>query len=104
MIAPLSEAEMAELAQTLPSWMIDEVRKALYRRLAFTTFGEALAAMVRIGVEADKGDHHPEWANVYGTVDIWLTTHDAGGISKRDTDLAHTIDRMYPAHPPPGEP
>jgi 4a-hydroxytetrahydrobiopterin dehydratase len=57
-------------------------------------FAQALALMVRIGVEADKRDHHPEWSNVYNRIDIWLTTHDAGGISTRDIALAGVIDAM----------
>ncbi len=53
--------------------------------------------MVRIGIEAEKVDHHPEWWNVYGTIDIWLTTHDEGCISERDVALASAIDAMFPA-------
>ncbi|MCW4460911.1 4a-hydroxytetrahydrobiopterin dehydratase [Sphingomonas sp. BT-65] len=88
----VTPAEIAALA----AWTVDPVRQALHRRLQFATFGEALGAMVRIGVEADKEDHHPEWSNVFGTIDIWLTTHDAGGISARDLALARTIDLMFP--------
>lgn len=96
MTAILSDSDLAELGLQHPAWMIDEPRKALHRRLTFATFGEALAAMVRIGVEADKADHHPEWSNVYGTIDIWLTTHDVDGISDRDVSLARAIDGMFP--------
>ena len=84
----------------VPGWSFDPARDAIHRRLVFSTFGEALAAMVRIGVEADKSDHHPEWSNVYGTIDIWLTTHDLGGVSDRDIDLALIIDRIYPCFEP----
>ena len=92
----LSKNELADLASRQPAWSFDASRKALHRRLVFTTFGEALAAMVRIGVEADKADHHPEWSNVFGTIDIWLTTHDSGGVSAIDRALAELIDGMYP--------
>ncbi|HEX7854893.1 MAG TPA: 4a-hydroxytetrahydrobiopterin dehydratase [Sphingobium sp.] len=94
---PRAETTLAAAIAALSAWTVDPVRKALYRRLQFATFGEALAAMVRIGIEADKADHHPEWTNVYATIDIWLTTHDEGGISKRDVALADTIDTMFPA-------
>lgn len=90
---------MVTAIAALSAWTVDPDRKALYRRLQFATFGEALAAMVRIGVEADKTDHHPEWSNVYGTIDIWLTTHDEGGISGRDIALARMIDAMFPTGP-----
>jgi 4a-hydroxytetrahydrobiopterin dehydratase len=49
---------------------------------------------VRIGIEAEKADHHPEWFNVYNKLDIWLTTHDAGGVSEKDLALAKIIDRL----------
>lgn len=92
----LSEHDLADVPSRLPAWNVDGPRNALHRRLVFETFGEALAAMVRIGVEADKADHHPEWANVFGTIDIWLTTHDVGGVSERDLALAIQIDGMFP--------
>lgn len=94
-----TSGELARLATSLPAWAYDPERRALRRRLRFGSFGEALAAMVRIGVEAEKADHHPEWTNVYDTVDIWLTTHDAGGVSPRDEALASLIDRTFPDQP-----
>ncbi len=50
--------------------------------------------MVQIALEAEKADHHPEWTNVYNRIDIWLTTQDTGGVSVRDVELAHVIDRL----------
>lgn len=76
----------------LPAWRYDADRKAFQRSLRFADFSEALGAMVRIGLEAEKADHHPEWANVYNRLDIWLTTHDAGDVSTRDLALARRID------------
>ena len=92
----LSERDLAELTSTLPAWSLERDRRALHRRLKLSSFGEAIGAMVRIGIEAEKADHHPEWSNVYDTIDIWLTTHDADGVSHRDTNLANVIDRMFP--------
>ena len=80
----------------LPLWTYDEGRRALYRRITFRDFAEALGAMVRIGVAAERADHHPEWSNVYNRLDIWLTTHDTGGDSERDVALARVIDAMVP--------
>jgi 4a-hydroxytetrahydrobiopterin dehydratase len=88
-----SEQRAAELAQ-IPAWRFDESRNALYRKLVFRDFAEALAFMVRVGVEAEKADHHPEWSNVYNRLEIWLTTHDAGGVSQRDIALAKIVDAM----------
>jgi len=50
--------------------------------------------MTRIAIKADKVDHHPEWFNVYSRVDITLTTHDCGGLSMRDVDLANFIEQI----------
>lgn len=97
MIAPLSLPELNQHLVSLPGWSYDEARKALYRRVALADFAEALALMVRIGVEAEKADHHPEWFNVYNRIDIWLTTHDADGVSVRDIVLAKKIDFFAPA-------
>lgn len=94
MIQPLSDTALQDALAALPQWTHDAGRKALHRRIVTGDFAEALALMVRIGVEADKRDHHPEWSNVYNKLDIWLTTHDAKGISQRDVDLAQVIDRM----------
>lgn len=57
-------------------------------------FSAAFALMVRIALEAEKADHHPEWSNVYNSIEIWLTTHDADEVSARDVRLAVIIDAM----------
>jgi 4a-hydroxytetrahydrobiopterin dehydratase len=94
MIEALSDTALTEALAQLPAWNHDPARKAIHRRIVLDDFAQALALMVRIGVEADKRDHHPEWSNVYNRIDIWLTTHDAGGISTRDIALAGVIDAM----------
>lgn len=94
MTKSLSDAERQEALRNLPLWIYDHQRRALYRRISFLNFVEAMAALVRIGFAAEKADHHPEWANVYNLLDIWLTTHDAGGVSERDFRLARDIDAL----------
>jgi len=98
MIQALSNERRDALLGALSDWRYVPDRKAIHRQLRFADFGQALGAMVRIGLEAEKADHHPEWANVYNSLDIWLTTHDAGGVSTRDLDLAQKIDEIAPAH------
>ena len=72
--------------------MWKETDNKLYRKFEFSDFSEAFSFMTRVALVAEKMDHHPEWFNVYGTVDIALTTHDASGLSLRDIDLATQID------------
>jgi len=90
----LSKIERDQALLALPEWTYVEDRAALHRRLVLEDFSAALGLMVRIGIEAEKADHHPEWFNVYNKLDIWLTTHDAGGLSEKDLALARVIDRL----------
>jgi len=76
----------------LPDWTYDEARKALFRHIVLADFSAAFAVMTRVALAAEQQDHHPEWSNVYNRIDIWLTTHDAGGVSARDVAMAETID------------
>ncbi|AYJ86278.1 4a-hydroxytetrahydrobiopterin dehydratase [Sphingomonas paeninsulae] len=94
MIEQLNEAERATALDSLCEWDFDEARDALTRQFAFADFSEAFGFMARVALLADKADHHPEWSNVYNRVDILLTTHDAGGLSHRDVDLATAIDKL----------
>ncbi|WP_315761331.1 4a-hydroxytetrahydrobiopterin dehydratase [Sphingomonas sp. Y38-1Y] len=94
MIEPLSEAERVEALEDLPDWDHDEGRDAITRSFAFVDFSEAFGFMTRVALLAEKADHHPEWSNVYNRVEILLTTHDAGGLSARDIDLAQAIDAL----------
>jgi len=90
----LSEAERADALDALPDWDFVEERDAIRRRFAFKDFGEAFGFMARVALLAEKADHHPEWSNVWNRVDVLLTTHDAGGLSHRDIDLAAAIDAL----------
>jgi 4a-hydroxytetrahydrobiopterin dehydratase len=91
---PLSEAERAEALDGLPDWDYDEARDAILRRFTFADFSEAFAFMTRVALLAEKADHHPEWSNVWNRVDVLLTTHDAGGLSGRDVEMAQAIDGL----------
>lgn len=67
----------------------------LYRKFQFSNFSEAFAFMTRVAIEAEKMDHHPLWANVWNTVEIWLSTHDAGDVvTEKDHRLAEKIDQL----------
>ncbi|QHL91746.1 4a-hydroxytetrahydrobiopterin dehydratase [Sphingomonas changnyeongensis] len=94
MVEQLDEAQRAAALDRLGEWDYDEARDALTRRFLFADFSEAFAFMTRVALAAEKADHHPEWSNVWNRVDILLTTHDAGGLSQRDVDLARTIDAL----------
>lgn len=91
-IPVLTAAEISSALAALPAWSMDEGK--LFRRVEFRNFSEAFGFMARVSLLAETQGHHPEWFNVYRRVDIWLTTHDAGGVTERDTRLAQAIDRV----------
>ena len=91
-IEPLSEAEREDALEGLPDWDFDDNRDAITRTFTFADFSEAFAFMTRVALAAEKADHHPEWSNVWNRVEIALTTHDAGGLSHRDIEMAEAID------------
>ena len=93
-IEPLSQAEREDALEGLPDWDFDEGRDAIIRGFAFADFSEAFAFMARVALLAEKADHHPEWSNVWNRVEIALTTHDAGGLSHRDIEMAEAIDAL----------
>ena len=77
--------------------MWQEADNKLYRKFQFKNFSEAFAFMTRVAIEAEKMDHHPLWTNVYNTVEVWLSTHDAGNIvTDKDHKLAAKIDTLLP--------
>jgi 4a-hydroxytetrahydrobiopterin dehydratase len=93
-IEQLSEAERADALDGLPDWDYDDSRDAITRSIVFTDFAEAFGFMTQVALIAEKADHHPEWKNVWNRVEILLTTHDAGGLSERDIELAEAIDAI----------
>lgn len=75
--------------------MWSEQDNKLYRKFSFKDFNEAFAFMTRVAMLAEKMDHHPLWTNVYNTVELWLSTHDAGDIvTEKDHKLAAKIDAI----------
>jgi 4a-hydroxytetrahydrobiopterin dehydratase len=75
--------------------MWTEQDNSLHRRFSFRDFSEAFAFMTRVAIEAEKMNHHPRWTNVWNTVDIWLSTHDAGDVvTEKDRKLADRIDKL----------
>ena len=93
-VPQLTEAERGEALASLPEWSLRDDKLAIVRRFRFADFSQAFAFMARVALIAEKRDHHPEWANVYNRVEITLTTHDAGGLSRRDVEMAAAIDAL----------
>lgn len=88
-----AEAREAAL-QELPGWTATSGREAIARTFVFKDFNEAFGFMTRAALVAEKRDHHPEWRNVYKTVEVVLTTHDAGGVTALDVGLAKTMNAI----------
>ena len=78
----------------LSGWSDVPGRDAIAKTFTFGNFSEAFGFMTRVALVAEKLDHHPEWFNVYKTVDVTLSTHDAGGLTERDVKLAMAMDRI----------
>ena len=93
-VPQLTDAERDAALAALPAWRLREAGLAIERELKFADFNEAFGFMTRVALLADKHDHHPEWSNVYNRVAITLTTHDAGGLSARDVQMARAIDAL----------
>jgi 4a-hydroxytetrahydrobiopterin dehydratase len=77
----------------LPGWSLAADGLSISRTFTFKNFSEAFAFMTRSALAAEKLDHHPEWSNVYKTVDVRLNTHDAGGLTELDFELARRMSR-----------
>jgi 4a-hydroxytetrahydrobiopterin dehydratase len=91
----LDKPQALPLLAALPQWQYDEARGAITREFRFADFVQAFAFMTQIALAAEQRNHHPEWSNVYNRVRITLTTHDAGGLTQRDIDLAGVADQAY---------
>lgn len=88
----LSDARIEEALGGLEGWSLREGK--LHRELRFRDFGEAFAFMTRVALVAEKMDHHPEWTNVYRRVVIDLVSHDAGGVTERDLEMARRVNEL----------
>ncbi len=88
----LEDADLARRLEALPDWSLEEGK--LYRAFEFGDFVSAFGFMSSAALVAERMNHHPEWFNVYGTVRVHLTTHDAGGLSELDFDLAAEMNRI----------
>jgi 4a-hydroxytetrahydrobiopterin dehydratase len=78
----------------LSGWTEAKGRDAITRKFTFKDFNEAFGFMTRAALVAEKMDHHPEWFNVYKTVEVTLSTHDAGGVTELDVKLAETMNKL----------
>jgi 4a-hydroxytetrahydrobiopterin dehydratase len=94
MAKPLSDAERKELLPGLDGWSMVEGRDAIAKTFRFTDFNQAFGFMTRVALAAERMNHHPEWRNAWHTVEVTLTTHSAGGLTRRDVELAQTMDRL----------
>ncbi|WP_321389526.1 4a-hydroxytetrahydrobiopterin dehydratase [Emcibacter sp.] len=88
----LDEDDIKEALAELPGWEKLEDRDAIRKSFKFEDFAEAFSFMTRIALRAEKMDHHPEWSNVYNRVEVTLTTHDLGGVTLKDVQLARFIN------------
>lgn len=79
---------------TIPGWTEVQGRDAIGKTFVFKDFNEAFGFMARTALVAEKMDHHPEWRNVYKTVEVMLSTHDAGGVSALDIELAKAMNAI----------
>jgi len=88
----LSDDELHKALADLPGWAVKENK--LHREYKFADFASAFGFMTIAAIKIEKMDHHPEWFNVYNRVHVDLTTHDSGGITKKDADLAQVLEQI----------
>ena len=88
----LSKTEVTNKLKKLSGWKLMKGRNAITKTFKFKNFTEAFGWMTSMALYAEKKDHHPEWFNVYNTVEVTLSTHDAGGVTQLDIDLAKKMN------------
>ncbi len=88
----LSETEIQEKLKDIDGWEYQD--NAIHTTFEFKDFKDAFSVMTRIAFEAELQNHHPDWSNVYKTLQISLSTHDAGGVTDKDFKLAKTIEEI----------
>jgi 4a-hydroxytetrahydrobiopterin dehydratase len=89
----LDDATVGSRLEQLAGWDLDEGR--LHRRFEFADFVQAFGFMASVALVAERMNHHPDWSNSYRTVEIHLSSHDVGGLSERDFELAGHIGAIY---------
>ena len=89
---PLTELQIRSMLQDLDGW--EYADNAIHTSFEFKDFKDAFSVMTRIAFEAERLNHHPDWSNVYNTLQISLSTHDAGGVTENDFELAKIIDAL----------
>lgn len=94
MTEKLAPAALTSALSGLGHWTHDAGADAISRKFRFENFVEAFGFMARVALLAEKAGHHPDWSNSYNEVTITLSTHDAGGLSQKDIDLARAIDTI----------
>ena len=92
MTAKLDKAQRASALKELQGWHEEPKRDAITKTFVFGNFVEAFGFMTQVALVAERMDHHPEWSNVYKTVNVLLTTHDAGGLTSKDVELARAME------------
>ena len=90
----LSKTEVANKLKRLSGWKLVKGRNAITKTFKFKNFTEAFGWMTSMALYAEKKDHHPEWFNVYSTVEVILSTHDAGGVTNLDLDMADQMNKI----------
>ena len=88
----LSQIDIDEYLKDLPGWSV--VNEKLHKEFQFESFNQAFGFMTRAAMEIEKMNHHPEWFNVYNRITIELTTHDVGGITKNDVNMAKILNSL----------
>ena len=91
---PLVGVERAKALHELHGWAEAKGRDAITKTYQFKSFSQAWGFMSRVALYAEKEDHHPEWTNVYGRVDVTLSTHTAGGVTEKDVALAQKMEAL----------
>ena len=94
MVQKLAGDARKQALAKLAGWSEVQGRDAIAKTFVFKDFNEAFGFMSRVALVAEKADHHPEWKNVYKTVEVVLSTHDAGGVTAKDISLAEAMERF----------
>ena len=89
----ISKTELEKKLKRLSGWKLVNDRSAITKTFKFNNFQDAFSWMTSIAIYAEKKDHHPEWFNVYNTIEVTLSTHDAGGITSLDLDMAREMNQ-----------